>query len=123
MVASQSSHPKVPAESTIPSRNERNSRSTNRGTGRSRCCCLSPEAVLVEDYPDFAKGPRVLVLQKDQRGNSLHVELIEYDSGGSPYLSLEDAYRLDEVREALIRGDIRGASRLARVYSLTPVAI
>ena len=53
----------------------------------------------------------------------VEVEVIDSDSGWSPYLSLEDAYRLDEVREALSRGDIRGASRLARVYSLTPVAI
>jgi hypothetical protein len=51
------------------------------------------------------------------------VELIESDSGWSPYLTLEDAYKLDDVREALRRGDIRAASRLARVYTLTPVAV
>jgi hypothetical protein len=51
------------------------------------------------------------------------VELIETDEGWSPYLSLEDAYRLDDVRDALRRGDIRAASRQARVFSLTPVAV
>ena len=50
------------------------------------------------------------------------VELIEADDGWSPYLSLDDAYKLDEVREALRRGDIQAASRLARVFNLTPVA-
>lgn len=50
------------------------------------------------------------------------VELIEADDGWSPSLSLDDAYTLDEVREALRRGDIRAASRLARVFSLTPVS-
>jgi hypothetical protein len=50
------------------------------------------------------------------------VELIEADDGWSPYLSLDDAYKLDEVREALRRGDIQEASRLARVFNLTPVA-
>ena len=51
------------------------------------------------------------------------VELIETDEGWSPYLSLEDAYRLDDVRDALRRGDIHAATRQARVFSLTPVAV
>ena len=51
------------------------------------------------------------------------VELLEEPGGWSPYLSLEDAYRLDEVREALRRGDVKGAARLSRVFSLTPVAV
>lgn len=50
------------------------------------------------------------------------VELIEAADGWSPYLSLDDAHKLDDVREALRRGDIPGASRLARVFSLTPVS-
>ena len=51
------------------------------------------------------------------------VELIDSDTGWSPYLSLDDAYKLDDVREALRQGDIKAASRLARVFSLTPVAV
>ena len=53
----------------------------------------------------------------------LDVELIENDSGWSPYLSIDDAYRLDDVRSALRRGDIKSASRIARVFSLTPVIV
>ena len=53
----------------------------------------------------------------------VEVELIDTDEGWSPYLSLDDAHRLDEVREALRRGDIRAASRLARVFTLTAVAL
>jgi hypothetical protein len=49
------------------------------------------------------------------------VELIEEGNGWSPYLSIDDARKLDEVREALRRGDIQAASRRARVFSLTPV--
>lgn len=50
------------------------------------------------------------------------VELLYADEGWSPYLSLEDAYRLDDVREALKRGDLKAASKLGRVYKLTRVA-
>jgi len=51
------------------------------------------------------------------------VELIYTDEGWSPYLSLDDAQKLDEVREALQRGDLKTASQRARVYSLTPIAL
>jgi len=51
------------------------------------------------------------------------IELIEDDEGWSPYLSLDDARRLDDVREALRRRDLKAAGRHARVYTLTPVAV
>ena len=53
----------------------------------------------------------------------VEVDLIETDSGWSPYLSLEDAYRVDDVRDALRSGDVKAACRLARVFTLTPVAV
>ena len=49
------------------------------------------------------------------------VELIEAEGGWSPYLSVEDAKKLDEVREALRRGDLKSAAKLARIFRLTPV--
>ena len=51
----------------------------------------------------------------------VEVELLESAEGWAPYLSLEDAQKLDEVREALRRGDLTTASKLARVFRLTPV--
>ena len=51
----------------------------------------------------------------------VEVELIETDEGWSPYLSLEDAYKLDDVRAALRRGDLQSAASLSRVFTLTPV--
>jgi hypothetical protein len=48
------------------------------------------------------------------------VEFIETGDGWSPYLSLDDVHKLDEVREALRRGDVKAASRLGRVFKLTP---
>ena len=50
------------------------------------------------------------------------VNLVEAQGGWTPYLSLEDAYKLDEVRDALRAGNIKRAAQLAsRVYRLTPL--
>lgn len=50
------------------------------------------------------------------------VQLVEAQGGWAPYLSLEDAYKLDDVREALRAGDVKRASQLAtRVYRLLPL--
>ena len=53
----------------------------------------------------------------------VEVQLIETNEGWSPYLSVKDAYKLDDVREALRRGDIQSAAQHARVYLLTPIAV
>ena len=50
------------------------------------------------------------------------VELLEDGTGWSSYLTIEDACRLDDVRDALRRGDIPAASRLARMFRLEPIA-
>jgi hypothetical protein len=49
------------------------------------------------------------------------VDLIESPEPWAPYLSLDDASKLDDVRLALRRGDLAKAHRQARVYRLTPV--
>ena len=52
----------------------------------------------------------------------VEVELIEAEGSWTPYVSLEDAYKMDDVRDALRAGDISRASALAkRVYRLSPV--
>ncbi|MHB8272988.1 hypothetical protein [Bradyrhizobium sp.] len=50
------------------------------------------------------------------------IELIEDDTAWSPYLSPDDALKLDTVRLALRRGDVTEAARHGRVFELTPVA-
>ncbi len=50
------------------------------------------------------------------------VELIEDETGWSPYLSLEDAQKLDQVRQALRDGDVATAARYGRVFELHPIA-
>ncbi len=53
----------------------------------------------------------------------VELDLIESNEGWAPYLSLDDAYKLDDVRDALRRGDLPQAARQARLYKLTPIAV
>lgn len=69
------------------------------------------------------KRHQTKLVHEGQYAAEVDVELIDTGDGWSPYLSLEDAYKLDDVRDALRRGDVRSAARLARVFALTPVAV
>ena len=50
------------------------------------------------------------------------VDLIEDEGEWSPHLSIDDAYKLDDVRDALRRGDLVSASQYGRIYELRRVA-
>jgi hypothetical protein len=51
------------------------------------------------------------------------VELLEDETEWSPYVSVDDACKLDNVRDALHRDDVTAASRLARLFELRPAAV
>lgn len=51
----------------------------------------------------------------------VEVALIDDDSGWAPYLSAEDAFKLDDVRTELKRGNLEAASRLGVIYEMRPV--
>lgn len=70
----------------------------------------------------MSKRRRVKFVHEGKYVAEVDVELLEDETDWSPYLSVEDAYKLDDVRDALKRGDI-AAAKLARVYSLQPVAV
>lgn len=63
------------------------------------------------------------IVREGQYVAEVDIELIDTEEGWSPYLSLEDACKLDDIRGALRRGDIRAVARVADVFTLTPVAV
>ena len=51
------------------------------------------------------------------------VELVVTEDKCYPYLSVSDAYKLDDVRAALKQGDTATAARYGRIFSITPLAV
>jgi hypothetical protein len=70
-----------------------------------------------------ARRYRTKLVREGQYAAEVDVKLIDPETGWSPYLSLEDAQKLDEVREALRRRDLKRAGQLARVFKLTPITV
>jgi hypothetical protein len=52
----------------------------------------------------------------------VEVTLLDDSTGWSPYLSLEDAGKLDHVRHSLNQGDLESAAKYGQVFELRPVA-
>ena len=48
----------------------------------------------------------------------VEIDLLEDETGWSPYISVDDAFKLDDVREALRQGDLESAARHGRIYEL-----
>ena len=71
----------------------------------------------------MSKLNRIKYVHEGKYVAKVDVELLEDETEWSPYLSVRDACRLDDVRDALRRGDIAAATKLARVFALQPVAV
>jgi len=67
------------------------------GLSARECIASVPDGTIVEDYPDYAKGPCVLVLQADGQGRPIHV-LWGVPKGRSSPAVLVTAYRPDPER-------------------------
>ncbi len=65
---------------------------------------------------------RTKYVHEGQYVAEVNVDLIEDEGAWSPYLSIEDAYKLDDVRDALRRGDLLSASQYGRIFELRLVA-
>lgn len=69
------------------------------------------------------KRLQIKYIHEDKYVAEVDVELMDNGEEWAPYLSLQDAYKLDDVREALRRGDLKTASKMARVFIMQPIAI
>lgn len=70
----------------------------------------------------MTKKRHVKLVQADEYVAEVEVEFLYSDDGWSPYLSVSDALKLDEVRELLRRGELKRAGQIARIFKLVPVA-
>jgi hypothetical protein len=73
------------------------------------------------DTEDMMSRKTIKLIHEGRYAAEVPVELIEDDTGWSPYLSVEDAKKLDAVRLALRAGDIAEAGKHGRVFELTPI--
>ena len=71
----------------------------------------------------MTKRKHTKLVHEGQYAAEVEIELIDAEEGWAPYLSLEDARKLDDVRQALRQADLKKAARLARVFTLAPVKI
>ncbi|MDZ4841750.1 MAG: hypothetical protein SH859_06350 [Hyphomicrobium aestuarii] len=62
------------------------------------------------------------LIREDRFVAEVEVVLLDTGSGWSPYYGFDDMAKIDAVRLALRCGDLAAASKLARVFELTPVA-
>ncbi len=65
---------------------------------------------------------KIKLVHEGRYAAEVEVNLIEDESGWSPYLTIADATKLDSVRDALRHGDIAAAAKYGRVFELVPVA-
>ena len=63
------------------------------------------------------------LIHEGEYAAEVEVELRDSETGWSPYLSVEDAQKLDQVREALRKNDFKRAANFGRVFKLMPIAV
>ena len=79
--------------------------------------------LLLHATEDAVTRKTVELIHEGRYAAQVSVELIEDETGWSPYLSVEDAKKLDAVRLALRRGEIAEAAKHGRVFELKPISV
>ena len=70
----------------------------------------------------MTKRKAVELVREGKYAAEVTIDLIDDENSWSPTMSLDDARKLDAMRIALRAGDLAAASKLGRVFELTPVA-
>lgn len=65
----------------------------------------------------------IKLVREGEYAADVPVQFIEDETGWSPYLSPEDAFKLDDMRKALRTADLERAAQLGRVFRLEPLAL
>ena len=65
---------------------------------------------------------KIKLIHEGRFAAEVEVDLIDDETGWTPYLSVADARKLDAVRSALKAGRIAEAAALARVFQLQPLS-
>ncbi|CEJ89122.1 conserved hypothetical protein [Hyphomicrobium sp. GJ21] len=76
----------------------------------------------LQDAQTMKTRPTIELVHEGHYAAEVDVTQIETDSEWAPYYGLEDIEKLDKVRLALRRGDLKAAAKLARVYELRPIS-
>ncbi len=71
----------------------------------------------------MTKRPVVKLIHVGEYAAEVNVDLLYTDDDWSPYLSLDDATKLDDVREALKQKDFATAQKLAHIFKLSPLVL
>ncbi len=71
----------------------------------------------------MTKNPHTKYIHEGSYAAKVDVDLIENEEGWAPYISVEDSFKLDDIRNALKKGDIQKASQLGRIFKLTPIDV
>ena len=68
-------------------------------------------------------GKTIRFIHADNYAAEVEIDLTPDDDGWGPYISKDDALKLDRVRQFLKRGDLAAASREAKVFELKPLFV
>ena len=63
------------------------------------------------------------LVREGEYAAEVDVQIFDDEGGWAPYISVDEAFKLDDVREALRTGDLDRAARMGRVFRLTPVEV